>query len=366
MAKKASKKWAQPARTELAPAAIHFDPALEGRKLWFDMIQYRRPYATSTDNMFADALAMYIGESLGLGHTRDLLGNIFVVIGDSPTTAFTAHTDTVHYEEGTQKVVLDTLLDHVMVDDLKSNCLGADDTSGIIILMELMRAGVNGVYCLFRGEEVGGVGSAHAAAELSKSSTHPMNGVTKVVSFDRKGYEDIITNQSWGDCCSTQFATDLATQLNRDGLQYRPDDTGLYTDSAEFMDDISECTNIAVGYDFEHSTSEFQDVGFLFDYLIPAVLKVDWAGLATSRDPVQAAKYAWGGVDNTLYSHSDSPYEFKAGNVGTVAKDSKQPYDYALEMCLDNIKAEEMAAFLELHSITTQQLVDFAYANGVL
>ena len=96
MAKKTSKKWAQPARTELAPHAIHFDPALGGRKLWFDMIQYRSPYATSTDNMFADALATYIGESLGLGHTRDLLGNIFVVIGDSPTTAFTAHTDTVH------------------------------------------------------------------------------------------------------------------------------------------------------------------------------------------------------------------------------------------------------------------------------
>jgi len=47
--------------------------------------------------------------------------------------------------------------------------------------------------------------------------------------------------------------------------EYYPglDDGGVYTDSAEFVDIIEECTNLSVGYFSEHTTSEKQDIDFL-------------------------------------------------------------------------------------------------------
>ena len=52
---------------------------------------------------------------------------------------------------------------------------------------------------------------------------------------------------------------------NKNGIELRPDDTGLFTDSANFIGVIKECTNISVGYYNEHSTSEIQNIQFDVD-----------------------------------------------------------------------------------------------------
>jgi hypothetical protein len=43
-------------------------------------------------------------------------------------------------------------------------------------------------------------------------------------------------------------------------LGYAPDNTGSFTDTANYVRLIPECTNVSVGYDHEHGPSEVLDV----------------------------------------------------------------------------------------------------------
>lgn len=67
-----------------------------------------------------------------------------------------------------------------------------------------------------------------------------------------------------------------------DNFNYRPDPTGIYTDSAQFTQLILECTNISVGYYNEHSVSEKQDIKHL-EQLCDVVCKIDWESLPVVR-----------------------------------------------------------------------------------
>ena len=63
-----------------------------------------------------------------------------------------------------------------------------------------------------------------------------------------------------------------------------PCDGGVYTDTAEFIRVVPECTNISIGYLCEHSSDEAQDILHL-RALADAVLSFDWDELPTERDP---------------------------------------------------------------------------------
>ncbi len=90
-----------------------------------------------------------------------------------------------------------------------------------------------------------------------------------------------------------EFAKELSKQLNKSGLNYVTDSTGVYTDSAEFVSVISECTNISVGYRSEHTFNESQDISHLHKLSL-ACLKVDWESLPTKRDTSrQETSYDW-------------------------------------------------------------------------
>jgi hypothetical protein len=79
----------------------------------------------------------------------------------------------------------------------------------------------------------------------------------------------------------------LSAALNQydDTLMYSPDNTGVYTDTAEFVDIIPECTNISCGYQFEHGEREQLDMVH-FAALAKAVLRIDWDALPIERDPL--------------------------------------------------------------------------------
>jgi hypothetical protein len=62
------------------------------------------------------------------------------------------------------------------------------------------------------------------------------------------------------------------------------DDTGVYTDTAEFTDIIPECTNISVGYAREHTQEESLDLVY-YQNLAVSILSVDWDALPVERDP---------------------------------------------------------------------------------
>ena len=60
------------------------------------------------------------------------------------------------------------------------------------------------------------------------------------------------------------------------------DPTGVYTDSASFLEEISECTNVSVGYMHEHTADEYQNITYL-EKLAKASIGVDWNSLPTVR-----------------------------------------------------------------------------------
>ncbi len=173
--------------------------------------------------------------------------------------------------------------------DGKTN-LGADDKAGVVIMLNLMSSGVPGLYYFFMGEESGCVGSSNLSRVFeSKVKENKLPKVNKCISFDRKGYDSVITRQMSSDCCSEEFAKELSEKLNEYGFWFKPDSGGVYTDSAEFIDIIPECTNLSVGYFNEHTTSEKQDIEFL-ELLSVVLTKIDWETLKITRD-VSNVKY---------------------------------------------------------------------------
>lgn len=228
---------------------------------------------------------------------RDGAGNLHVDtrLNSSNRTLFVAHVDTVHRKEGPNKIRKTATHWHA-----DGAALGADDGAGVAMLMHLLHAGVPAYFCFTVAEECGGIG----ATFLADNWKDGLAKFDRAIAFDRRGIDSVITHQGMGRCCSDVFADALSAALNEDmTLMYLPDNTGVYTDTAEFIDIIPECTNISVGYYSEHSDKESLDI-IHFQALADRVTKIDWDNLPTDRDPTvhehkwdsyYAADYAsWG------------------------------------------------------------------------
>jgi hypothetical protein len=180
--------------------------------------------------------------------------------------------------------------------------LGADDGAGCAMLMHLLHSSVPGYYIFTQGEECGGIGAKH----LAKDHADLLKQFDRAIAFDRRGIDSVITHQGYGRCCSDAFADALADALNVDDrLMYLPDNTGVYTDTAEFTDIIPECTNISVGYDHEHSDRESLDI-YHFMALADRVVQIAWDKLPTSRDPL-AVESHWADQWHAYYADTPAP-----------------------------------------------------------
>lgn len=257
----------------------------------------------------------YIGKMLSsirrMGYTPiiDGAGNIIVnnLPTDNTTSAvmFASHTDSVHRTDspdGTQQLVYKSD-DHTIVGlasqnkqqlGFTPNCLGADCATGNYIMLRLLQANAKGLYVFFREEESGGVGSEYFRQD--KSNEKYWDKLTHCISFDRKGYTSIITEQWGGQCASDEFAKDLAEVIAQADTNKRldafvADPTGSFTDSANFTDVISECTNLSVGYFNQHTANETQDLQFAED-LCDALCRIDWTELNSYRDPKETTVYS--------------------------------------------------------------------------
>jgi hypothetical protein len=245
---------------------------------------------------------------------KDQHGNFFINVGDS-RTIFTSHIDTVSKD---YKSVVHVIEGDIVKTD-GNTTLGADDKAGVTIMLWMIRNNVPGLYYFFIGEEVGCVGSGLAAKYGDFKGKYD-----RVVSFDRRGTSSVITYQSSSRCCSDKFADDLCRQLNKSGMSYKKDDGGVYTDSAEFVDIIPECTNISVGYYSEHTFQERQDMTHLAR-LAEACVKVDWESLSVSRNPSVSdyKKY-----DNwSLYGDYSTSYSSKKNKRNRRSKSKGRYYD---------------------------------------
>ncbi|WP_051070888.1 hypothetical protein [Mesorhizobium sp. STM 4661] len=231
------------------------------------MIRYKRPAFSATEEIFVNKFIR------PLGTKTDKFGNLMKSIGDHPNTLWSCHTDTVHWTEGLQKVIHndDTV---ALPESSHSNCLGADCTAGVWLMTEMIKAKVPGLYVFHRDEENGGGGSMHIASKTPDL----LKDIDAAIAFDRFGTKSVITHQ-FGRCCSDDFADSLCEQLPGS----EKDDSGLFTDTANYVDHVSECTNISVGYAGHHSHKEVQNLKFLND-LKNRMIKLDTSKLRFSRD----------------------------------------------------------------------------------
>jgi hypothetical protein len=194
-------------------------------------------------------------------------------------------------------------------------------------MLWMIKNNVPGTYYFFIGEEVGCIGSGLAAKFLEFKGIYD-----RIISFDRRGTTSIITHQSGTRTCSDEFGKELARQLNNHkiGLEYKIDNTGVYTDSAEFTSVIPECTNVSVGYYQEHTTTEHQDIKHL-EKLANACLFVDWESLPTKRD-MNKIESKWDSFDSrTNTSWNSRGYSTKrySGSTNKSWNNSNySQYDY--------------------------------------
>lgn len=212
---------------------------------------------------------------------KDLVGNYYKIIGSKPTTMFTCHLDTADRKQGITRLysIQEDGQEHIITDE--STILGADDKSGTTVMLYLMANNVPGLYYFFIGEERGGIGS-HALADVYDEVEY-LKEIKRCVSFDRRKTISVITAQAGGRCCSDEFGQALCDAYNSSGLNLKIDPTGVYTDSASFIDHIPECTNVSVGYYNEHTGKEKQNMDYLID-LCKASVNVDWDKLPTTRN----------------------------------------------------------------------------------
>jgi hypothetical protein len=231
----------------------------------------KRTYPYGTENG--------LRRQLPKGYIEDGLGNFYLKIGENPTTMFTCHLDTADTK---QSVVRHNFFDNFIGTD-GTSILGADDKAGMTVLLYMISKKIPGLYYFFIGEERGCIGSSRLASVWNNLPIS--EGITKCVSFDRRDVDSIIIEQFGGVCCSLVFAKELSNRLNSVEycFKYSPDPTGIFTDSAEFIELIPECTNISVGYYNEHTPSEKQDIDHL-EKLCKAVCKIDWETLPINRN----------------------------------------------------------------------------------
>lgn len=302
------------------------------------------------------------------GLTRDDHGNYFLKIGQS-RTIFASHLDTACKSQ--------TNVNHVIEGSIirtdKTTILGADDKAGVTVMLWMIKHQIPGLYYFFIGEEVGCIGSG-LAAKFYETKGH----FDRIISFDRRGTNSIITHQSSMRTCSDEFAKELASQLNTYRLNFKPDDTGIYTDSAEFTSVIPECTNISVGYYQEHTTSEHQDVEHLYK-LAQACLEVNWENLPTKRDinKVESKydRYDYGNYDDSVWDSSwnttYNQFSTKNYNNNTRSYDSRWRYpsaddDYDYTVKKRRRRRSKSQKFYdnggELQSLSSQN-TDFNYTN---
>jgi hypothetical protein len=222
------------------------------------------------------------------GLEKDQFDNLFIKIGESDVM-FTSHLDTA--------TSANTPVNHVIVDNIiktdGKSILGADDKAGVTIMLNMIKNNIPGLYYFFLGEEVGCIGSKKVAGVQKETK---IEGINKVISFDRRGTNSIITYQSSRRCASDTFGKALSEQFNsvNDSFKYEIDPTGVLTDSVQFISIYPECTNISVGYQSEHTFSETQDIEHL-EKLAEACLKIDWNGLPVERDPSVVEYRSYGG-----------------------------------------------------------------------
>jgi len=288
-----TKEYTMPTWTMTKPKPVVLGPSINERRLTpedeqratkydnsrlmsmlYFALSLKRPHKGSGEQKLLEAIAQHIPR--GFPKHYDEAGNLHVDARQTEAnrTLFVSHVDTVHRDDG-----VNAIKQTPSVWYASGSQLGADDGAGTAMLMHLLYHKVPAYYIFTVGEECGGIG-----AKVVSDDQALLKQFDRAIAFDRRNNSSVITHQGYGRCCSDAFAEALSDKFNDAGLLYMPDDGGVYTDTAEFVDVIPECTNISIGYMAEHTDREALDI-LHFRHLADAVLSFDWDNLPTERDP---------------------------------------------------------------------------------
>ncbi len=223
------------------------------------------------------------------GIKADGYGNYHLTIGKDPTILWSCHTDTVTRKVGRQNVKWAGKGCLVLNNPQQNQCLGADDGAGLWIMLELIKAKKEGHYVFHRDEEIGGQGSSWLTKAENFAKYIPAS-IKATIAMDRCGTEDVITHQMYQRTASDEFADSLAAQLP---VGMRKDDSGVFTDTANYVDIVGECTNLAVGYERNHGPSEWLDTNHV-RRLRDSLVMLDISKLEFKRNPGDYEYSDWG------------------------------------------------------------------------
>jgi hypothetical protein len=272
----------------------------------------------------------------------DDYGNIFVTIlnpdGGVPTLMWTAHTDSVASRGepyNSELGVYERDGPHILgllTPNNGTSCLGADCGTGIWLMMSMIDAKKPGRYAFFRDEETGCQGSKWAA----EYTPERFKGVIHAIAFDRAGTTDIITSQHGSRCASEAFATSLSQILcvASGGKIDLHSAVGVYTDTAELVSLVPECSNISVGYNRQHTASETQDLTFAV-MLRDALLAADFSTLVCDMTPASPRnkKKDWGWEGDWETGYDTDTYT----TYPVTAADEEECAEYLRDLILKNV-----------------------------
>ena len=306
-----------------------------------EMLSTRRPARSKTEESF---ILSYIDS---LPNVRvDGYENRIVQIGKAPRVLWSSHTDSVHSKDGIQSVARDGDFVRLHKDETNSSCLGGDDAAGVWIMRQMILRRIPGLYIFHRDEEVGGFGSTW----IAEHTPELFKGIDYAIALDRKGYDSVITHQG-SRCASDEFARDLAAQL---GGAYKPDSTGVFTDTANYTKLIPECSNLSCGYGEAHTSHEFQNVRFAYD-LLESLCAVDFNKVRVARDPNSFDDYP----DDDFHGYS---FGFLDGRKKTKSAKRVQSYgrdniDELIALCCNDPCG--VADYLDQLGVNAYDLDDF-------
>jgi hypothetical protein len=324
-----------------------------------DILSYPRFHDTEGEALIIDKYLRPLP-----GAEFDAYGNIWVQIGEDPTTLFSAHTDTVHKKTAAPVRYPLVTSDDKMLTVEDGGVLGADCGTGIWLMLNMIESKVPGLYIFHRAEELGRQGSESIASDPELVAK--FTGIKHCVAFDRKATSSVITHQLSSRCCSSEFALALAAQLSLDAPAWVEDDTGSYTDSASYMHLIPECTNLSVGYYDQHTTNESQDLPFA-TWMANRLLVIDWANLPAVRDPSVVEEDLFGdwyaGYGNKFATDADDPSPLRGrrtlfGTAADIPTDLSATQEHSmLASVLKNFPAE-VADFLMEQRFMLHEVVE--------
>jgi hypothetical protein len=273
------------------------------------LLSYRRAHNSEGEKEYIRKFIMPLSPTIIQGPANEVMA--FIVYVGKSDIMFTSHTDTVHMNSNIiqQEVVFKDGL-YCKTDNQP---LGADDAAGNWLMFHMIQARIPGIYAFFRGEERGGIGSSYCA----KNVPDLFKGVQAAIALDRKGYKSVITHQGMGRGCSDEFGISLGEIL---GMGHVLDDTGIYTDTAEFFHLVPNCTNLSVGYENEHSKKETLNILYI-NTLKDRLIDSDWSKLDFTPPRPDPLDYG--------YSSRYSLFGSKVGDILPAPSLDVGPLQYA-------------------------------------